>query len=231
MTAPAAAEWLRSAINHALARGVTRREIFTMVATAPPPPPRPYPADAGTPWPDDPDRIVYDEVPAGLLTLTDAAAKYGVRRNTLEVALHRGKIPRAGRITGHGQGGLRHLVSEAALLRYLGLDPEPAEASNATDAEPAAQPRPAPDDLPFYDELPAGLITRTEAARQYGVPASRIRHWMRTGRITHMGYLRGGSPQGGYVLLVEAELAALAGAGKPTVLSDYPIGGNCDDHQ
>ena len=37
MTA-SAAEWLRSAINQALAMGVTRREIFTMLATAPPPP-------------------------------------------------------------------------------------------------------------------------------------------------------------------------------------------------
>ena len=177
-----------------------------MVATAPPPPARP--------WPDDPNRIIYDEVPEGLLTLTDAAARYGVRRNTLEVALFRGNIPRAGRIKGHGYSGLRHLVSEAALRRYLGLDPEPAEASNATDAGAAAQPRPAPDDLPLYDELPEGLITLTEAARQYGVPATRIRSWMRTGRITHMGYLRGGSPQGGHVLLVEAELAA---AGLATV--------------
>ena len=223
MTAPAAAEWLRSAINHALASGITRREIFTMVATAPPPPPRS--------WPDDPDRIIYDEVPAGLLTLTDAAARYGVRRNTLEVAVFRGIIPRAGRIKGHGQGGLRHLVSEAALRRYLGLDPEPAEASNATEAVPESQPRPAPDGLPLYDERPEGLITLAEAARKYGVPTNRLRNWMRTGRVTHMGYLRGGSPQGGYVLLVEAELEALAGAGKPTVLSDYPIGGNCDDHQ
>ena len=93
MTAPAAAEWLRSAINQALASGITRREIFTMVATAPPP---------ARPWPDDPNRIIYDEVPEGPLTLTDAAARYGVRRNTLEVALFRGNIPRAGRIKGHG---------------------------------------------------------------------------------------------------------------------------------
>ena len=209
MTAPAAAEWLRSAINHALASGITRREIFTMVATAPPPPPRS--------WPDDPDRIIYDEVPAGLLTLTDAAARYGVRRNTLEVAVFRGIIPRAGRIKGHGQGGLRHLVSEAALRRYLGLDPETADgaaAPDASDAGPEAQPRPAPDGLPLYDERPEGLITLAEAARKYGVPTNRLRNWMRTGRVTHMGYLRGGSPQGGYVLLVEAELAALAGAGQ-----------------
>ena len=65
-----------------------------MVATASSPPARP--------WPDDSNRIVYGEVPEGLLTLTDAAARYGVRRNTLEVALFRGNIPRAGRIKGHG---------------------------------------------------------------------------------------------------------------------------------
>ena len=92
-----AAEWLRSAINHALAMGVTRREIFSMVATAPPPPPQFDPTDSNAPWPDYPDSIVYDEVPAGLITLADAAAKYGVRHNTLSVALFRGLIPRAGR--------------------------------------------------------------------------------------------------------------------------------------
>ena len=83
-------EWLRSAINHALARGVTRSAIYTMVATAPPP--RPYAADANAAWPTDPDRIVYDEVPAGLITLPDAAAKYGVKPGRLNVAVFRGMI-------------------------------------------------------------------------------------------------------------------------------------------
>ena len=202
-----AAEWLRSAINNALAMGVTRREIFTMVATAPPPSPGPYLAESNAPWTGDPANIVYDEVPAGLLTLAEGAKKYGVRYNTLSVALFRGMIPKAGRIRGHGHSGLRHLVSEAALRRYLGLPPE--EVAARSDASPEAQPRLATMDRPIYDELPEGLIRLTEAATEYGIPSKQLHRWLGRQRLTHMGYLRGPTPQGGYVLLVEAELAAL----------------------
>ena len=205
-----AAEWLRSAINNALAMGVTRREIFTMVATAPPPPPGPYLAERKSPWTDDPANVVYDEAPAGLLTLAEGAKKYEVRYNTLSVALFRGMIPKAGRIRGHGHSGLRHLVSEAALRRYLGLPPE--EVAGGSDAEPEAQPRLATTDRAIYDELPDGLITLPEAARKYGesgVTSRQLHRWVDRERLTHMGYLRGPTPQGGYVLLVEAELAAL----------------------
>ena len=205
-----AVEWLRSAIDQALARGVTRSAIYTMVATAPPPALAwSSAADANAAWPSDPDRIVYDEVPAGLITLPDAAAKYGVKRGRLNVAVFRGMIPRAGRLRGPGQRGGKHLVPEHALRRYLGLDAEP----TSDDAGPTAQPRASDDDLPLYDELPEGMITLPNAARKYGAPADRIRWWIRAERLTRMGYLRGGSPQGGYVLLVEAELAALLGEG------------------
>ena len=200
-----AVEWLRTAIDQALAGGITRSAIYTMVATAPPP--RPYAADANAAWPADPDRIFYDEVPAGLITLTDAAAKYQVKRGRLNVAVFRGMIPRAGRLRGRGQRGGKHLVPENALRRYLGLDPEP----RPDDAGPAAQPRVSVDDLPFYNELPEGMIPLPHAARKYGLPADRLRWWVRAKRLARMGYLRGGSPQGGYVLLVEAELVALLG--------------------
>ena len=202
-----AAEWLRSAINNALAMGVTRREIFTMVATAPPPPPGPYLAERQSPWTDDPANVVYDEAPAGLLTLAEGAQKYGVRYNTLSVALFRGMIPKAGRIRGHGHSGLRHLVSEAALRRYLGLPPE--EVAAGSDAGPEAQPRLATTDRPIYDELPEGLIRLTEGASRYQVSPKQLHRWVGRQRLTHMGYLRGPTPQGGYVLLVEAELEAL----------------------
>ena len=202
-----AADRLRSAIYHALAMGIPRRDIFTMVATAPPPSPSIL-ADDDEAWPNSPDAIVYDEVPAGLLTLADAATKYGVRHNTLEVALFRGNIPRAGRLRGSGYGGLRNLVSEAALRRYLNLPPEEGVAPDAG-PEPLPRRLVAGEKLPIYDALPEGLITLQEAARRYGVPARRISNWVQRGRLTRMGYLRGRSPQGGYVALVEAELAAL----------------------
>ena len=199
------AEWLRSAINNALAAGITRREIFTMVAAAPPPPP--FPSGRNTPWTGDPANIVYDEVPAGFMTLHEASKKYNVRYNTLSVALFRGYIPKAGRIRGYGQGGLKHLVSEAAVRHYLKLEPE--EITSEPDNKPEARPRLIQRDLPLYEEIPEGLIQLTEGARKYGVPSSKLHTWLRSQRLTHMGYLRGKSPQGGYVLLVEAELAVV----------------------
>ena len=197
--------WLRNAINHALAVGITRREIFAMVATAPPP--RLYPRDNSDDdvWPTDLDRIVYDEVPTGLITLPDAAAKYGVKRGTLNVALFRGKIPRAGRIRGRGHSRGQHVISENALRRYLGLEPD----TTVDDQAPPAEPRASDNDLPIYDKLPEGMITVNDGARQYGVPSKRIHSWLQRERLTRMGYLRGRSPQGGQVVVVAAELVAL----------------------
>lgn len=198
---------MRSAIDIALAAGVTRNEIFNLVATAPPPASQPTNVDMA--WPVDPDRLVYDEVPQGLITLTDAASKYGVTRNRLGVAVHRGLIPRAGRIRGSGHSGLRHLVSESALRRYLGLEPAVHEAVEDRAETAEAQPRPQIIGLPYYEELPAGLITLVEGARKYGIPTRRIHQWLRRGKIGRMGYLRGKSPQGGLVVLAESELVAL----------------------
>ena len=91
MTISTAAEGLRSAIDHALAAGIPRAEIFNLVAAAPPP--------SATPdtWPHRPGEIEYDAAPAGMTTLADAAIKFGVRHNTLSVAVYRGMLPVAGR--------------------------------------------------------------------------------------------------------------------------------------
>lgn len=206
-------EWLQAAINQALAAGVTRKQMHLMIATAPPPKVRA--ASPENDWSDDPMQIMYDEVPDGLLTLADAAAKYQVRHNTLAVALFRGNLPRAGRIRGRGYGAMQHLVSEVALRRYLGLDPEMPEAAEDQSEEQEAQPHPAADDLVLHDELPEDCITLTEGARRYSIPVRRMRNLVRRCRLTKMGYLRGKGPQGGALLLLEAEVAALDEAVPP----------------
>ena len=96
-----AVEWLRTAIDQALARGVTRSAIHTMVATAPPPR-WSYAEDANADWPTDPNRIFYNEAPAGLITLPDAAAKYGIKPGRLNVAVFRGMIPQRRSLAGAG---------------------------------------------------------------------------------------------------------------------------------
>ena len=221
-------EWLRSAIDQALAAGVTRRHIHHLVAIAPPPKVRG--TDPGSSWPDDPSQLIYDEVPRGLVTLADAAEKYGVRTNTLTVAIFRGNLPRAGRLRGRGYGGTQHLVAEDALRRYLGLESEISDVAQERDEDQDAQsqlapddpsfhweaePRPAPDDLAIHAELPEGWITLLEGARRYDVPVTRVRNWVRTGKLTRMGYLRGKGPQGGLLLLSESELAALVEQERP----------------
>ena len=213
-----ATEWLQAAINQALTAGVTRKQMHLMVATAPPPQVRA--AGPENEWSDDPLQIVYSEVPDGLLTVAEAAAKYQVRHNTLTVALYRGNLPRAGRIRGRGYGAMQHLISEVALRRYLGLDPEIPEAAEDQSEkdqseEPEAQPHPAANDLVIHDELPEGCITLTEGARRYGIPLQRMRNLVRKCRLTKMGYLRGRGPQGGSLLLLEAEVAALDEAVPP----------------
>ena len=104
---------LRSAIAEALAAGISRQEIFAMVSTVP-----------LQPHSRQGDALLYDETPAGLISLPDAARKYKLRNNTLNVAMHRGLLTSAGYIKGRGGGGYRHLVSEAALRHYLKLPPE-----------------------------------------------------------------------------------------------------------
>ena len=213
-----ATEWLQAAINQALTAGVTRKQMHLMVATAPPPQVRA--AGPENDWSDDPLQIVYSEVPDGLLTVAEAAAKYQVRHNTLTVAIYRGNLPRAGRIRGRGYGAMQHLISEVALRRYLGLNPEIPEAAEGRSEkdqieEPDAQPHPAGDDLVIHDGLPEGCITLTEGARRYGIPLRRMRNLVRKCRLTKMGYLRGRGPQGGALLLLEAEVAALDEAAPP----------------
>ena len=208
-----ATEWLQAAISQALTAGVTRKQMHLMVATAPPPKVRA--ASPENDWSDDPLQIMYDEVPDGLLTLAEAAAKYQVRHNTLTVAIFRGNLPRAGRIRGRGYGAMQHLVSEVALRRYLGLDPEMPEAAEDQSEKQEAQPHPAANDLVLHDELPEGCITLIEGAHRYGIPILRMRNLVRRYRLTKMGYLRGRGPQGGALLLLEAEVAALYEAEPP----------------
>ena len=157
---------------------------------------------------------MYNEVPDGLLTLAAAAAKYQVRHNTLTVAIFRGNLPQTGRIRGRGHSATQHLVSEVALRRYLGLDPEMPEAPEGQSGGWEAQPHYAADDLVRHDELPEGCITLTEGARRYGIPVRRMRNLVSRRRLTKMGYLRGKGPRGA-LLLLEAEVAALDDAGPP----------------
>ena len=58
--------------------------------------------------------LVYDpgDVPAGLISLPDAAKKYGIPLSTLRNWTHRGKLPKCGRVRAKAPGGGYILTKE-----------------------------------------------------------------------------------------------------------------------
>ena len=66
-----------------------------------------------------------------------------------------------------------------------------------------------PDDphaLPFYDEVPAGLIPVSAAARKYGIPRSTLGSWLAYGHLRRVGRMAGAAPGGAIVLISVADL-------------------------
>ena len=185
---------LRAAIDRALADGIPRRDIFAMVAAASPPPPREA---------VDPNGIIYEEVPSGLIALADAAEKYGLRHNTLRVAIFRGLLPTAGSVRGPNRR-LRQLVPEAALRHYLWLPPDDME--TATDL-PQSEPR--SEQLRRYNTAPEGMITFPHAVRKYNVSTGWLRYQLFLGGLEPMGYLWDQGTRSA-VLLLESEVQRLA---------------------
>ena len=65
----------------------------------------------------DPDTF-YTELPPGLITVANAARKYGLNRFTIHKWVSRGRVRRMGRLRGHVNGGYV-LVSEDELAAYI----------------------------------------------------------------------------------------------------------------
>ena len=105
------ADALELAISDAQARGVSRTEIARMVSTIEPKPtrtPNPVPAHA--------TEQIYDELPDGLIDLPTAAKRYGIPVKTLGMWVHRGKLPRRGRLKAKAAGGGYIVTEESAIL-------------------------------------------------------------------------------------------------------------------
>ncbi len=66
---------------------------------------------------------------------------------------------------------------------------------------------PSTDKPKIYRELPPGLITLPDAAKKFDIPKSRIREWALKGQIKTFGRLRGRAPGGGFLVLMEEEVA------------------------
>ena len=62
--------------------------------------------------------------------------------------------------------------------------------------------------LPIYTELPDGLIDLAKAAKKYNCTAERFRRWVYRGYLEERGRLRGPGPNGGSIVVCEADLDA-----------------------
>ena len=57
-----------------------------------------------------------------------------------------------------------------------------------------------------YNKLPPGLITLSDAAREYDLNHRTIRNWVRKGDLKVHGRLKGSAKRGGFIVLNEAAL-------------------------
>ena len=105
------ADALELAISHAQARGVSRTEIARMVSTI-----QNKPTHTPDCVSDDSSEQIYDELPDGLIDLPSASKKYDIPVKTLGMWVHRGKLPRRGRLKAKAAGGGYILTEESAIL-------------------------------------------------------------------------------------------------------------------
>ena len=66
---------------------------------------------------------------------------------------------------------------------------------------------PCDDGEVIYDELPDGLIDLPTAAIDLGISRHTIHTWIRAGKLSKKGRLRGPAKGGGYLLLCKVELS------------------------
>ena len=68
--------------------------------------------------PTEPDDVVYEpgNLPEGLIDLPSASKKYGIPVRTLQSWVHRGKLPRRGKLRARSPGGGYTVTEQAAIL-------------------------------------------------------------------------------------------------------------------
>ncbi len=79
-------------------------------------------------------------------------------------------------------------------------------ATVAADAEQPELPGFEDPGLPFYTELPNGLIDLATAAKNHGCTVHRLRTWVHKGHLQVQGRLRGPAPGGGLLLVAEEQV-------------------------
>ena len=70
------------------------------------------------------DIPIYDELPDGLITIAQAAQKYGRSRRTFQGWIRRGNLKLEGRLRASARGGGKLAVSEAELVTLIDTPPK-----------------------------------------------------------------------------------------------------------
>lgn len=74
--------------------------------------------------PNEPEDVIYEpgNLPAGLIDLPSASKKYSIPVKTLRSWVHRGKLPRRGRLKARAAGG-GYIVVEDAMIQHCRDNP------------------------------------------------------------------------------------------------------------
>ena len=108
---------LASAINEALASGVSPSEIMEMVATGSNnSAEQPQLVDSSS---DAQDCPIYAELPEGLIDLPSASKLHGVNLNTMMNWIRKNQVQVVGRLKAPARGGGYLVVSEDELLNHM----------------------------------------------------------------------------------------------------------------
>ena len=102
-----------AAIERAQEDGLSPTEMANMIAAAT----EPQPQTNGV-HPTESDDVIYEpgNLPEGLIDLPSASRKYGISKATLRTWVHRGKLPRLGRLRAKSPGGGYIVTREAEIL-------------------------------------------------------------------------------------------------------------------
>ena len=106
-------EAFRAAIERARDNGLSLDDMASMITTA-----TETQRPSNVVHPTQSEDVVYEpgNLPEGLIDLPSASRKYGISKATLRTWVHRGKLPRLGRLRAKSPGGGYIVTREAEIL-------------------------------------------------------------------------------------------------------------------
>ena len=106
-------ETFLAAVERAREDGLSLADMQSMITAS-----ADIPQTNGSVHPTEPYDVIYEpgNLPEGLIDLPSASKKYGISKATLRTWVHRGKLPRLGRLRAKSPGGGYIVTREAEIL-------------------------------------------------------------------------------------------------------------------